>query len=298
MAGPSALSGELPLTIGRRLTEACRRNSPAALGALFLAAIVALAIAAPLLTRFTTEEIDLGRITEAPSRDHLVGTDENGRDVLTRLLYGARVSLSVAFAAVAISVSVGSLLGAVAGYFGGAVDHLICRVTDALLSIPTFFLLLTVLTLFGTTITNIVLVIGLTSWMGVARLVRGEVLKYRVLEFVQAGRALGAEDRRIIFRHILPQTIPAITVAATLGVALAILLESSLSYLGLGVQPPTPSWGNMLSASQNYIWNAPQLAVYPGVLILLTVLAFNALGEGLRDLLDPQRGQDRRAGEG
>jgi peptide/nickel transport system permease protein len=297
VAWPSPTPAGVAPRAARRLAEACRRNPPAAVSAFFLLAIGALAVAAPLLTRYTTEEIDLGRITEGPGREHWLGTDENGRDVLTRLLHGARVSLSVAFAAVAISVTLGSLLGAVAGYFGGPADHAISRLTDALLSIPTFFLLLTVLTLFGTTLLNIVLVIGLTSWMGVARLVRGEVLKYRVLEFVLAGRALGAEDRRIIFRHILPQTIPAITVASTLGVALAILVESSLSYLGLGVQPPTPSWGNMLSASQNYIWNAPQLAVYPGVLILLTVLAFNALGEGLRDLLDPQREREG-TGEG
>jgi peptide/nickel transport system permease protein len=263
------------------------------LSVLFLATVVGMAVAAPLLTHYTTEEIDLGRIVEGPGREHWLGTDENGRDVFSRLIYGARVSLSVAFAAVAMSVSVGSLLGALSGYFGGPVDRLTMRLTDALLCIPTFFLLLTVLTLFGTTIANIVLVIGLTSWMGVARLVRGEFLKCRALEFVIAARALGAGDRRIIFRHILPQTIPAITVASTLGVALAILTESALSYLGLGVQPPTPSWGNMLSASQSYIWNAPQLAVYPGVLILLTVLAFNALGEGLRDLLDPQREPER-----
>jgi peptide/nickel transport system permease protein len=275
------------------LTRVFHRNPPAVLGAFFLATVVGMAVAAPLLTHYTTEEIDLGRIVEGPGREHWLGTDENGRDVFSRLIYGARVSLSVAFAAVAMSVSVGSLLGALSGFFGGPVDHFTMRLTDALLCIPTFFLLLTVLTLFGTTIVNIVLVIGLTSWMGVARLVRGEFLKYRALEFVSAARALGAGDRRIIFRHILPQTIPAITVASTLGVALAILTESALSYLGLGVQPPTPSWGNMLSASQSYIWNAPQLAVYPGVLILLTVLAFNALGEGLRDLLDPQRERER-----
>lgn len=270
-----------------------RRNPPAVLSVLFLAALVGMALAAPLLTRYTTEEIDLGRIVEGPGREHWLGTDENGRDVFSRLTYGARVSLSVALAAVAMSISLGSLLGAVSGYFGGPVDHLTMRLTDALLCVPTFFLLLTVLTLFGTSIVNIVLVIGLTSWMGVARLVRGEFLKYRAFEFVIAARALGAGDRRVIFRHVLPQTVPAITVASTLGVALAILTESALSYLGLGVQPPTPSWGNMLSASQSYIWNAPQLAVYPGVLILLTVLAFNALGEGLRDLLDPQRERGR-----
>jgi peptide/nickel transport system permease protein len=276
------------------LTRVFHRNPPAVLSVLFLATVVGMAVAAPLLTHYTTEEIDLGRIVEGPGRAHWLGTDENGRDVFSRLTYGARVSLSVAFAAVAMSISVGSLLGALSGYFGGVVDRLTMRLTDALLCVPTFFLLLTVLTLFGTTIVNIVLVIGLTSWMGVARLVRGEFLKYRALEFVMAARALGAADRRIIFRHILPQAVPAITVASTLGVALAILTESALSYLGLGVQPPTPSWGNMLSASQSYIWNAPQLAVYPGVMILLTVLAFNALGEGLRDLLDPQREGEAR----
>jgi len=278
------------------LARVSRRNPPAVLSLLFLATVLGMAAGAPLLTHYGTEEIDLGRIMEGPGWDHWLGTDENGRDVFSRLIYGARVSLSVALAAVAMSVSVGSLLGALSGFFGGLVDHFTMRLTDALLCIPTFFLLLTILTLFGTTIVNIVLVIGLTSWMGVARLVRGEFLKFRALEFVTAARALGAEDQRIIFRHILPQTIPAVTVASTLGVALAILTESALSYLGLGVQPPRPSWGNMLSASQSYIWNAPQLAVYPGLMILLTVLAFNALGEGLRDLLDPQREREGRRG--
>jgi peptide/nickel transport system permease protein len=265
-----------------------KRNRLAVIAAVILIIIHVLAFAAPIVAPFTPERIDLNNRLVTMNGTYWLGTDENGRDIFSRLLFGGRVSLIVGLAAVAISVIVGTPLGAISGYAGGWVDAVVMRITDAFLAIPTFFLLLTVLTLFGTSLTNIVLVIGFTSWMAVARVVRGEVLKTRNEEFVTAARVSGASPNRIVARHVLPQAIPSIIVSATLGVAFAILTESSLSFLGLGVQAPLPSWGNMLSASQYYVWSAPRLAVYPGVLIVITVLAYNVLGNALRDTLDPR----------
>lgn len=265
-----------------------RQNRFAIVAVVYLVIIYVLTMAAPLIAPFTPERIDLTHTMVKFSGTYWLGTDENGRDVFSRLLFGGRVSLIVGLVAVAIAIGVGTLVGAISGYAARWSDSVLMRITDAFLSIPTFFLLLTILTLFGTTLTNIILVIGLTSWMNVARIVRGEVLKTRNEEFVTAARVSGANGTRIVVRHILPQAIPSIIVAATVGVAFAILTESALSFLGLGVQPPTPSWGNMLSASQQYVWTAPRLAVYPGVLILLTVLAYNTLGNALRDTLDPR----------
>jgi len=264
-----------------------RRNRVAMVGLAFILFIIGLAVLGPSLYPRSPTEIDLINRYALPSLQAPLGTDESGRDVLARVMHGSRISLSVGLLAAGLSVALGSLVGCLAGYFGGAVDHLLMRFTDGLLSIPIFFLLLVVVTLLGSTVSNVILALGLTRWMGVARLVRGEVLRYRAMDFILAARSVGARDRRIMFAHLLPQASPSIIVAATLGMARVILVESSLSYLGLGVQPPTATWGNMLSNSQNYIWNAPQLALYPGLLILLTVLAFNALGDGLRDALDP-----------
>jgi peptide/nickel transport system permease protein len=220
------------------------------------------------------------------SPEHPLGTDENGRDVLSRLMYGGRVSLGVGFASVLAAMTIGIALGGVAGYFGGTIDALIMRVADGMLSIPLFFFMLTALALFGSTLPNLVAAIALTGWMAVARVVRGEVLSCKTLEYyVEAAHALGANHPRILCRHILPQALPSVIVAATLGIAYAILTESALSYLGLGVRPPTPSWGTMLSGARSYLWTAPHLAMFPGLLILLTVLAYNSLGDGLRDAL-------------
>jgi peptide/nickel transport system permease protein len=188
----------------------------------------------------------------------------------------------------AISVSVGVAVGALAGYFGRWEDITLMRFTDAMMALPTLFVILAALTVFGGGPITVTIVIGLTAWMTVARVVRGEFLRWRVTEFVDAARAIGARDGRIMARHILPQVVPSIIVAATLNVAFAILTESAISYLGLGIRPPLPSWGNMLQNAQIYIWSAPSLAVYPGVLILVTVLAYNFLGDGLRDALDPR----------
>ncbi|MBI3969431.1 MAG: ABC transporter permease [Chloroflexi bacterium] len=278
----------------RRLTlwEVTRRHPVAALAVLFLGVVHLIAILAPVLLAHSPEEIDLLRRLAGPSPEHLLGTDENGRDVLARLVYGARVSLSVGLISMLISIVLGTLLGGVAGYVGGAVDAIIMRVTDGMLSIPLFFFVLIVVAVFGPTIFNLVLVIGLTSWMVGARVVRAEVLRCKQLDYVTAARALGGSGGRIFFRHVLPQAGPSIIVASTLGVAYAILIESSLSYLGLGVQPPVPSWGNMLTGAQRYVWTAPYLALYPGGLILLTTLAYNGLGDGLRDALDPHQRVD------
>jgi peptide/nickel transport system permease protein len=288
-AAAVALPAEAPAAEAsrRRAWARFRRNRFAVGSAALLALMYLGALAGPRLVPHGPEEIDLASRLAAPSRAHPLGTDETGRDVLARLVRGARVSLTVGLVAVAISVTVGSVLGGVGGYFGGAIDSVAMRMTDGMLAVPVFFMAITVLAVFGSSLANLVLVIGFTSWMAVARVVRSEVLRTVALEFVGAARALGATHCRLLARHVLPQAVPSIVVAATLGVAQAILIESALSFLGLGVQPPTPSWGNMLSDAQSYIWTAPQLGVYPGLLIFLSVMAYNGLGDGLRDAIDP-----------
>lgn len=245
-----------------------------------------LAFLGPLVFRYSPNELDLTNMLAKPSLHHLLGTDDNGRDVFARLLYGGRVSLVVGLIAVLIADSVGVVLGAVSGYFGKMTDLVVMRFTDALLAIPGFLLLLVVLSLFSPSLTKIELAIGLTSWMTIARLVRGEFLRYNDSDFVLAAKSIGASDWRIMFRHILPQSVSPVIVASSILVGVAIILESSLSYLGLGIQPPQASWGNMLTGAQNYVWTEPMLAVYPGLLILITVAAFNYFGEGLRTALN------------
>jgi peptide/nickel transport system permease protein len=223
-----------------------------------------------------------------PSFQHFLGTDQLGRDIFSRMLHGSRISLSVGFVAVAISIFIGILVGSVAGYYGGWVDSILMRFVDIMLCFPTFFLILTVVALLGPSIFNIMLVIGITSWMGTSRFVRAEFLSLRERDFVQAAKALGMGDRRIIFRHILPNALAPVFVTATLDVATAILVEAGLSFLGFGVQPPAPSWGNILTEGRTYIFDAWWLTLFPGFAILMTVLSFNLLGEGLRDALDPR----------
>jgi peptide/nickel transport system permease protein len=232
--------------------------------------------------------IDTSRILAAPSAEHPFGTDELGRDVLARMAYGGRVSLMVGFVSVGIAVTIGLAVGLLAGYHGGRTDMLLMRFTDVMLCFPTFFLILAVIAFLGPSIWNIMAVIGLTGWMGVARLVRAETLSLKERDFVAAARALGAGDGRILLRHILPNAMAPLLVAATLGVAGAILTESGLSFLGIGVQPPYPSWGNMLTAGKDNIEFAWWLSVFPGFAILLTVLAYNLLGEGIREAVDPR----------
>ncbi len=230
---------------------------------------------------------DLSRILDGPSREHLFGTDGEGRDVLAELIWGSRVSVSVGFVAVGIAVLIGIILGVIAGYYGGAADLVISRLIEVMMCFPTFFLILAVLAFIGPSIYNIMVVIGFTSWTGTARLVRGECLKYRSREFIVAAKVAGAKDRRIIFRHLLPNALSPVLVVATFGVASAILVEASLSFLGFGVPPTTASWGSVLSQAQDFMDVAWWLTLAPGFAIFLTVTAYNLLGEGLRDAIDP-----------
>ena len=232
--------------------------------------------------------IDVSQSLLPPSMAHPFGTDDLGREVFVRMLYGARISLLVGFVAVGISTVIGIILGALAGYYGSWVDALVMRFVDIMLCFPTFFLILAVIAFLDPSIWNIMIVIGLTSWMGVARLIRAEFLSLRQRDFVLAAQALGASDLRLIFRHILPNAMSPVLVSATLGVAGAILTESALSFLGIGVQPPTPSWGNMLIIGKQTLGSAWWLSVIPGLAILITVLGYNLLGEGVRDALDPR----------
>ncbi len=246
------------------------------------------ALCAPLLAPYDPNALHLDHILEPPSSMFWLGTDRLGRDVFSRLLYGGQISLWVGFVAVGISVSIGTGLGLISGYFGGLVDEGIMRGVDIMLCFPSFFLILSVIAFLEPSLTNIMIVIGLTSWMGVARLVRAETLSLRQRDFVSAARLSGCSPCRILLRHILPNTLAPVLISATLGVAGAILVESGLSFLGLGVQPPTASWGNMLMEGKTVLEDAPWLSFYPGVAILVTVLGYNLLGESLRDLLDPR----------
>ncbi len=254
-----------------------------------LVSVVAMAgFFAPWIAPYSPTAYDLDSILLPPSSTHLFGTDEEGRDLCSRMIFGTRVSLSVGFIAVFLYVAIGILLGALAGYYGGWIDHLISRAIEIMLCFPTFFLILAVLAFLGPSLTNIMVVIGLTSWPGIARLVRGEFLRLRSQEFVLAARATGAGPFRIIFRHILPNSLAPVLVSATFGIASAILVESGLSFLGFGVQPPTPSWGESLSQSRDFMDIAWWLALFPGLAIFLTITTYNLVGEGLRDAIDPK----------
>jgi peptide/nickel transport system permease protein len=257
-------------------------------GALIVIGLFVVSFLAPYITPYSPDDLDAYHVLLPPSSAHWMGTDELGRDVLTRIIFGARISLKVGFVAVGISAAIGTVAGLLAGYFGRWVDQLLMRLVDIMLCFPTFFLILAVIAMLEPSIWYIMIIIGLTGWMGVARLVRAEVLSLRERDFVHAARALGASDTRIIFRHILPNSLSPVLVAATLGVAGAILTESALSFLGIGVQPPVPSWGNMLTAGKDYLEFAWWLSLFPGVAILVTVIAYNLVGEGLRDALDPR----------
>lgn len=262
-----------------------RRRGALALGALTM--IVLAAVVGPLLVHADPNALDLANVGAPPGAGHALGTDESGRDILSRLLTGGRVSLAVGFAAVLCSVVAGITLGAFAGLAGKRADAVVMRLTDAMLSIPTLFLVITALTFFGTTIVGLVVAIGATSWMGLARLVRGELLTLREQTFVEAARALGGRPVTVFTRHALPHLSPSVIVNATFGVGTAILTESALSFLGLGIQPPAASWGNMLSNAQTYLSTTPWLAAYPGLMILLTVVSVNVLGDAIRDAADP-----------
>jgi len=274
------------------MSPAVRRllhNPLAAAGGLIVAVMAVLAILAPWIAPYDPYAIDVRHILQAPSADHWMGTDRLGRDVLSRILYGARVSLSVGFVAVGIATVIGILVGSLAGFYGRWVDSVLMRLVDVMLAVPTFFLVLAVIAFLEPSIVNVMAVIGLTSWMGVARLVRAELLSLRSREYVLAARALGASDARLIGVHLLPNGMAPVLVAAVLGVAEAILVESALSFLGLGVQPPFASWGNILTEGKDHIEFAWWLSLFPGLAIWVTVLGFNLFGEGLRDAFDPRQ---------
>ena len=256
---------------------------------LVLGLVAFLAVAAPLVSPYDPEKIDLFLIREAPSIDHPFGTDGLGRDLATRILYGGRVSLAVGVLAMTVAISLGTLVGVLAGYYGRLTDSVLMRLVDMMYSFPRLFLLILFGVIFkGMTVGVIVLVLGILSWMTTARLVRATFMSLKNREFVEAARAVGARDARIIVRHMLPNSIAPIIVAATLGVAQAIIAESTLSFLGLGIQPPTPSWGNMLQDAQDELNRAPWLAIFPGLVIFLAVVSINFIGDGLRDALDPR----------
>ena len=269
------------------------RNRLAVGGGIVVGILVALAVLAPLLAPWDPNKPDTRRILTPPSPSHPLGTDQIGRDVLSRVLYGARVSLAVGFVSVGIATIIGILLGAAAGYHGGLVDATIMRVVDLMLVFPRFFLLLAVLAFLKPSIWTIMVVIGLSGWMGVARLVRAEFLTLREREFVVWSESIGASAARVVFRHILPNAMAPVLVAMTLGIPAAILTESGLSFLGLGVQPPYATWGNILTDGKDALEIAWWMTLYPGLAILITVLSYNLLGEGIRDALDPRLRQAR-----
>jgi len=265
-----------------------KRNRLAVGGMTIIVITFLIASSASLIAPYDPGKTDVSLKLNPPSTQNFLGTDQLGRDVFSRMLHGSKVSLSVGFVAVAISILIGILVGALAGYYSGWVDSVMMRFVDIMLCFPSFFLILTVVALLGPSLFKVMVVIGITSWMGTSRFVRAEFLSLRERDFVQAAKALGVKDRRIIFRHILPNALAPVFVTATLDVATAILVEAGLSFLGFGVQPPAPSWGNILTEGRTYIFDAWWLTVFPGLAILITVLSFNLLGEGLRDALDPR----------
>lgn len=275
--------GTLRATIRRFMKH---RLAIAGAGIIFILVIVA--VFASYIAPYGYREYNYQMLFQPPSAAYLLGTDSTGACTLSRIIYASRISLTVGFLAMGVAMVLGSAVGAVAGFYGGILDNFLMRLVDMALCIPALFLLLMLVAIVPPTTTVMVAAIGITAWMRPARIVRGEFLKLREQDFVEAARAVGAPSRVIIVRHILPNAMGPLLVNATLMVGQAIITESVLSFLGVGIQPPVPSWGNMLSDAQNYLWLAPWMAVFPGLMILITVLAFNLLGDGLRDALDPK----------
>ena len=263
------------------------------IGGLIVLFFILVAIFAPFIATHDPELINTDAIFMTPSSDYLFGTDELGRDVFSRVVYGTRISIFVGFIAVGISTIIGIILGMLAGFYGGFTDSIVMRFTDIMLSFPTFFLILAVIAFLNPSIVNVMVVLGVTGWMGVARLVRAEVMSVKNREFIVASKIQGLSQFKIMFKHILPNVLSPVFVTATLGIAGAILTESSLSFLGLGVQPPTPSWGNILTDGQNNITTAWWLSLFPGIAIVITALGYNLLGEGMRDYLDPKNNMSK-----
>jgi ABC-type dipeptide/oligopeptide/nickel transport system permease subunit len=299
-AGPAdALPGDRRRRRGARLTAGARLRGDrrAMLGVAVIALLALSAVLAPAIARHDPTRIDLASQLLPPSAEHWLGTDVQGRDVWARLVFGARVSLTVGLVSQGIALLLGLTLGLVAGYYGRWVDELVMRLADVTLAFPTLLLLIALVAAFQPSLTVVLVTIGVVGWAGMARLVRGQVLVVRQLEYVQAVRALGASDRRIVVRHVLPNVIAPVVIAATLGVAGAIMAEAALSFLGLGVQPPTPSWGAMIAEGRDLsqLRNSPWTSLFPGLAIGAAVLGFNLLGDALRDALDPRHAGGAKA---
>lgn len=254
----------------------------------FITAMILFAALAPVIAWHDPAETDPKEVLSPPSRHHFFGTDRLGRDIFARIVYGSRISLAIGFIAVGIAVLIGMIIGAIAGYYGGAVDSVLMRCVDIMLCFPTIFLILAVISLSEPSIINIMVIIGATGWMGIARLVRAQVLTLRERDFIAASKVMRAPDSWIILRHLIPNAIAPVLVSAAFGIGNAILVESALSFLGLGVQPPTPSWGNILMDGRSTLGVAWWLTIFPGLFILFTVLSYNILGEALRDMLEPR----------
>ncbi|WP_318011107.1 oligopeptide ABC transporter permease [Clostridium sp. FP2] len=274
----------------KNIINKLKQNKLAMIGIIILAVLITSAIIAPFLTKYKMDDIDLFNISAAPNTDHILGTDDLGRDVFTRLFSGGRVSLGVGIFATLIQILIGVTLGAVSGYYGGFIDSIVMRLVDIIMCFPLFIIAVALAAVMGPSIWNLIIIIAILSWTGIARIVRAEVLSLKEREFIEASRALGLNDFEIIRKHVLPNILSPILVSATLAIADAILTEAALSFLGMGVKPPQPSWGNMLSAAQSmrtlrYEW---WLWVPPGLLIFFTVLSINFLGDGLRDIMDPK----------
>ncbi len=272
-----------------RVWKRFKRYRPGLFGLAFILLLIVMAVAAPLIAPYSPEAVNTRLRGDGPTGTHWLGNDDIGRDILSRIIYGTRVALIVGVGATTIAVTIGVLVGATAGYFGGKVDFILSRLIDTLMAFPLLALLLVLSTVFGPSLRNVVLVIGCTVWASYARVVRAEVLSLRERDFMLAARAAGASHKRIILRHLIPNAIGPVIILASLAVGGIIILESALSFLGLGVQRPTASWGTMLSDGRDFLRNYPHIAIAPGIAIALTVLAFNLVGDGLRDALDPRQ---------
>ena len=264
------------------------KNKFALIGLVIITILIVVALFAPIISPYTPSQQNIFERLQAPSLNHFFGTDDLGRDVFTRMIFGARISLAVGFISVFIILVIGTFLGIISGYYGGKTDYIIMRFTDIVLCFPTFFLIILVIAFIEPNIYNVMIVIGVTSWPGLARLVRAEVLSLKEREFILVSRMMAISNIKIFFVHILPNIISPLMVYSSLAIGGAILTESALSFLGLGVQPPTPSWGQILTSGKDYIYMAWWLSLFPGIAILVTVLAFNLVGEAIRDIFDPK----------
>jgi peptide/nickel transport system permease protein len=294
MSGVAATAGVIaaeaePMSPGRRALRRLLKRKGAVVGAVVVLVAVALAVLAPLVAPYDPIATDWGAIRKAPSAAHWFGTDENGRDVLSRVIWGARASLLAGVISVSIALAVGVPIGLIAGYVGGWLDSIISRITDAMLACPFLILAIALAAFLGPSLGNVMIAIGITATPIFIRLTRGQVLTTKVEDYIEAARALGNPSYRVALRHVFPNVVPPLLVQATLAIAQAIIAEAALAFLGLGQQPPAPSWGVMLFISQRFFENAPWLAIWPGAAIFVTVLAFNLFGDGLRDALDPKQ---------